>query len=122
MAHRLRSAVRAAEAGEALAPLSLEPCRRDPHASPPDGPDTRGRPRRRADRHRGLVKSAALLYRGKPALVRVANVSPGGVTLETSLTPEVGEGVAVAMEGHKPRGGVVRWVRRGRIGVDLDLD
>jgi hypothetical protein len=118
MAHRLRSAVRAAEAGEALAPLSLEPCRRDPHAPRPDG----GAARRRAERHRGLVESAALLYRGKPALVRVANVSKGGVTLETSLMPEVGEIVAVAMEGHPPRGAVVRWVRRGRIGLDLDAE
>jgi hypothetical protein len=120
MAHRLRSAVRAAEAGATLAPLSLEPCRRDPHAPPPDGQDSRARPRRRAERHRGLVESAALLYRGKPALVRVANVSQGGVTLETGLTPEIGEIVSVAMEGHKPRGGIVRWVRRGRVGLDLD--
>jgi PilZ domain len=120
MAHRLRSAIRAAEAGESLAPLSLEPCRRDPHAPPPEGEDGRARPRRRAERHRGVVVSAAILYRGKPALVRVANVSKGGVTLETSLTPELGERLSVAMEGGAPRSGAVRWVRGGRIGVDLD--
>src|SRR3954447_9116449 len=122
MAHRLRSAIRAAEAGDALPPLSLEPCRRDPHAPPPDEKADRRARQRRAERHRGIVESAAILYRGKPALVRVANVSKGGVTLETSLTPAVGERVAVAMEGHKPRRGVVRWVRRGRIGVDLDAE
>jgi|GEM_PF-2545577 len=120
MAHRLRSAIRAAEAGEELVPLSLEPCRRDPHAPPPEGEDGRARPRRRAERHRGVVVSAAILYRGKPALVRVANVSKGGVTLETSLMPELGERLSVAMEGAAPRAGAVRWVRNGRIGVDLD--
>lgn len=116
MAHRLRSAVRAAEAGEALAPLSLEPCRRDPHGTRGEG----GAPRRRAERHRGLVETAALLYRGKPALVRVANVSAGGVTLETSLVPEIGERLQVALDGRPSRPGAVRWVRRGRIGIDLD--
>jgi hypothetical protein len=115
MAHRLRSAVRAAQAGAALPPLSQEPCRRDPVAARPEE-----QPRRRAERHRGLVESAALLYRGKPALVRVANVSRGGVTLEAAFTPEPGEALSVAMEGHPPRTGIVRWVRRGRIGVDLD--
>jgi len=122
MAHRLRSAIRAAEAGEELAPLSLEPCRRDPHAPPPEGEDGRARPRRRAERHRGVVVSAAILYRGKPALVRVANVSKGGVTLETRLTPDLGERLSVAMEGGPPRAGAVRWVRGGRIGVDLDAE
>jgi hypothetical protein len=116
MAHRLRSAIRAAEAGEALAPLSLEPCRRDPHAPRPEG----GSARRRAERHRGLVETAALLYRGKPALVRVANVSRSGVTLETSLIPEAGERLTVALEGQPPRTGEVRWVRRGRVGVAFD--
>ncbi|HEY0412215.1 MAG TPA: hypothetical protein VGD66_03630 [Allosphingosinicella sp.] len=120
MSHRLRSAIRAAEAGEALPPLSLEPCRRDLHAPAPEGKADRRAGRRRAERHRGVVESAALLYRGKPALVRVANVSKGGVTLETSLTPQVGEMLSVAMAGHPPRGGIVRWVRRGRIGIGLD--
>ena len=123
MAHRLRSAVRAAEAGETLAPLSLEPCRRDPHAgSAPEGADTRRQPRRRAERHRGTVETAAILYRGKPALVRVANVSAGGVTLETSLAPDVGEVLTVAMEGRAPRAGTVRWLRGGRIGIGLDVE
>jgi hypothetical protein len=122
MAHRLRSAVRAAEAGAALPPLSLEPCRRDPHASGPETPDDRRERHRRAERHRGMVESAAILYRGKPALVRVANVSKGGVTLETSLTPEVGETISVAMTGQAPRTGAVRWVRRGRIGIRLDAE
>ncbi|MBV8687933.1 MAG: hypothetical protein JOZ90_17035 [Alphaproteobacteria bacterium] len=116
MAHRLRSAVRAAEAGEALAPLSLEPCRRDPHAARADA----GEPRRRAPRHRGVVERAAILYRGKPALVGVANVSRDGVTLQTSLLPEVGERLSVALEGAPIRSGAVRWVRGGRIGVGLD--
>ncbi len=123
MVHRLRSAVRAAEAGEALPPLSLEPCRRDPYAPPvPEGKDDRRRLRRRAERHRGVVETAAILYRGKPALVRVANVSAGGVTLETSLTPEVGEILTLAMEGRPSRTGTVRWLRRGRIGVGLDAE
>jgi hypothetical protein len=120
MAHRLRSKVKAAEAGEPLAPASLVECRRDPHAVPalvatPN--ERRQAAQRGGDRHHGVVERAAVVFRGKPALVRVVNASAGGITLETALRPDVGEPLSVALEGHPPRVGEVRWLRRGQVGV-----
>lgn len=118
MAHRLRSKVKAAEAGEALAPVSLVECRRDPHAAPAPTPAERRRAaQRRSDRHQGVVERAAILLRGKPALVEVVNASDGGITIATALLPEPGEPLGIALEGHPPRTGTVRWVRRGRVGI-----
>src|SRR3954451_21933301 len=89
MAHRLRAKVKAAEAGEALAPSSLVECRRDPYAGArPETLERRRARQRGSDRHAGLVERAALVFRGKPALVQVANVSKGGVTLACALSPE----------------------------------
>ena len=120
MAHRLRSKVKAAEAGEALAPASLVECRRDPHAPAVATPfDRRQAAQRRSDRHRGQVERAAIVFRGKPALVRVVNASARGITIETSVRPDVGEPLSVALEGHPPRTGEVRWLRRGQIGIAL---
>jgi hypothetical protein len=121
MAHRLRSKVRAAEAGETLAPVSMVACRRDPHAPPaPTTPERREAAQRRSVRHAGVVERAALLFRGKPALVRVVNASEGGITVETPIAPEEGETLSVALEGDSPRTGTVRWVRRGQIGIAFD--
>lgn len=118
MAHRLRSKVKAAEAGDALAPGSLVECRRDPYAPHAETADERRRAAQRgSERHQGLVERAAIVYRGKSALVRVVNASSGGITLETSVRPDVGEPLSVAVEGHPPRVGEVRWMRRGLLGV-----
>ena len=118
MPHRLRSKVRAAEAGEALAPVSLVECRRDPHGPSADAAAERRRAaQRRSERHQGLVERAAILFRGKPALVEVVNASEGGITIATALQPEAGEQLGVAVEGQPPRTGIVRWVRRGRVGI-----
>lgn len=121
MAHRLRSKVMAAEAGEALPPASLAECRRNPHAPALPDPIERRRVRqRRSERHEGVVERAALVLRGKPALVRIVNLSAGGVTLDSGLTPDVGEIVAIAMEGEAPRTARVKWLKRGRIGLTFD--
>jgi hypothetical protein len=118
MAHRLRSKVKAAEAGEALAPVSLVECRRDPHAAaPPTEAERRQAAQRQSDRHHGVVERAAIVYRGKPALVRVVNASSGGITIETAVRPDVGEPLSIALEGHPPRVGEVRWLRRGQVGI-----
>jgi hypothetical protein len=120
MAHRLRSKVKAAEAGEALAPVSLVECRRDPHGpAAPSAAERRRAAQRRSERHQGLVERAAILFRGKPALVEVVNASEGGITIATALQPEAGERLGVAVEGQPPRTGIVRWVRRGRVGIAL---
>jgi hypothetical protein len=50
-------------------------------------------------------------------LVEVVNASEGGITIATALQPEPGEPLGIALEGHPPRTGTVRWVRRGRVGI-----
>jgi hypothetical protein len=118
MAHRLRNKVQAAQAGEAVAPVSLAECRRDPHARPTLSPeDRRQAAQRQSERHHGVVERAAIVYRGKPALVRVVNASAGGITVETAVRPDVGEPLSIALEGHPPRVGEVRWLRRGQVGI-----
>jgi len=118
MAHRLRSKVKAAEAGAELAPVSLVECRRDPHAAPAETAAERRRAaQRRSDRHQGVVERAAIQFRGKPALVQVVNASAGGITIETALRPEPDETIGIALEGQPPRTGVVRWVRGGQVGI-----
>ncbi|MEA2998609.1 MAG: hypothetical protein QOK17_442 [Sphingomonadales bacterium] len=122
MAHRLRSKVKAAEAGEALAPVSLVECRRDLHAPPLPTPLERRRAAQRtAERHQGLIERAAIVFRGKPALVQVVNLSRGGLTIESALTPAPGETIGVALAGEPPRPAAVRWVRKGRIGLAFQL-
>ncbi|HMC91431.1 MAG TPA: PilZ domain-containing protein [Allosphingosinicella sp.] len=117
MAHRLRSKVKAAEAGAELAPVSLVE-RRDPHAGPAETAAERRRAaQRRSERHQGVVERAAIQFRGKPALVQVVNASEGGITIETALRPEPGETLGVALEGQPPRTGIVRWVRGGQVGI-----
>jgi hypothetical protein len=118
--HSLRSSIRAREAGAPARPLSLEERRREALAAEaetlPKG-DRRTGAQRRADRHRGIVERAAILYRGKKAMVAVANVSKGGVTIETGLTPEIGESLLLELPGKAPAEARVRWVKPGRVGL-----
>jgi hypothetical protein len=120
--HSLRSSIRAREAGAPARPLSLEERRREaPTAEPPSSPkgERRTGAQRRAERHRGVVERAAILYRGKRAMVAVANVSKGGVTIETGLTPELGEALLLELPGKEPAEARVRWVTPGRVGLAL---
>jgi hypothetical protein len=122
MAHRLRSKVKAAEAGEVLAPVSLVECRRDLHApSLPTPLERRRAAQRAAERHQGVVERAAIVFRGKPALVQVVNLSKGGLTIESALTPAPAETIGIALAGEPPRVATVRWVRKGRIGLAFQL-
>ena len=121
--HSLRSSMRAREAGAPARPLSLDERRREAvTAAPAELPkgERRTAAQRRSDRHRGVVEQAAILYRGKRAMVPVANVSEGGVTLETGLLPDLGETVLIELGGRPPVEAVVRWVKKGRIGLALD--
>jgi hypothetical protein len=118
MAHRLRSSILAGDGAASLAPApTAEPCRRSGAAAP--AAERRSAAQRKAERHRGLVERAAITVRGKTALVPVLNSSKGGVTVETSLQPEIGEAVGLALAGSAPAAAMVRWVRRGRIGLAL---
>lgn len=120
--HSLRSSIRAREAGAPARPLSLEERRAEALAAEaaalPKG-ERRTGAQRRADRHRGVVERAAILYRGKKAMVAVANVSKGGVTIETGLMPEVGETLLLELPGKEPAEARVRWLKPGRVGLAL---
>lgn len=74
---------------------------------------------RREERYRGIVDRASLMFRGKTLLAKVVNISESGLMIEATIEPRIGEELAIAFEGFKPLTGVVRWVRDGRIGLDL---
>jgi hypothetical protein len=118
--HSLRSSLRARDAGAPARPLSLEERRREapaPEAADLPKGERRTGTQRRTERHRGIVERAAILYRGKRAMVAVANVSKGGVTIETALTPDVGEMLLLELPGKEPAAARVRWVKPGRVGL-----
>ena len=120
--HSLRSSLRAREDGAPARPLSLDERRREapaPEAAALPKGERRTGAQRRADRHCGVVERAAILYRGKRAMVAVANVSKGGVTIETGLTPDVGEALLLELPGKQPAQARVRWVKPGRVGLAL---
>jgi hypothetical protein len=74
---------------------------------------------RREDRYRGIVDRATLRFRRKKLLVKVVNVSEGGLMIEAPVAPRIGEQVGVEFEGFEPLAGTVCWVRDGRIGLDV---
>jgi hypothetical protein len=120
MSNRFRSTVRAVEAGASLPPLATrEETRREPVAGDPPPVERRSGADRRSARHRGLVERAEIGWRGKKALVRVVNVSRGGLTIEAPLETVPGEKVTIALPGEAPLPAVVSWSAAGRIGLDL---
>jgi hypothetical protein len=74
---------------------------------------------RREDRYRGVVDRATVVFRRKKLLVKVCNVSESGVMVEAAIEPRIGEQVKVVFDGFEPLQAVVRWVRDGRIGLDV---
>lgn len=118
--NRFRSTVRAVEAGAPLPPLSArEETRRAAACNAVPEIERRSGSDRRAARHRGLVDRAEIGWRGKKALVRVVNVSRGGLTIEAPIDTAAGERVTIALPGDAPLPAVVRWAAKGRIGLDL---
>ena len=122
--HGLRSRILAGESG-APAPAAEEACRRKGERDPSRAPSERVRDDRRVARQRKdkrlreVVQHATVYFGGKRSLVPVVNVSTSGVTVESALSPTPGERVTIALEGRDPVEGVVRWVRKGRVGIDV---
>lgn len=80
--------------------------------------------RRRADQrqeHRFLdvVDRATIFFRGKRSLVRIVNVSGSGVMIESGIEPRIGEVIGLEFESFERLQAVVRWVKKGRIGLDV---
>jgi hypothetical protein len=74
---------------------------------------------RREDRYRGIVDRATMVFRRKKVLVKVVNISESGMMVEAPFEPRIGEQLIVEFEGFEPLRSVVRWVREGRIGLDV---
>lgn len=124
--HALRSAIQSGESASASLLSNKERCRRQ--AAEAGGSLTalripreerRATNQRREDRHWGVVDRAILVFRRKKLLVRVVNVSSSGIMIEADIMPRIGEKVAVEFEGFDRLEGVVRWIKQGRIGLDL---
>jgi hypothetical protein len=121
--HELRNAILAGETAGAKSPTA-EPNRRRPSADGLAGVAIAREERRSADqrgeeRHRDRIARAILIFRGKKLLVPVINLSSGGLMIEGEVAPTIGESVGVEVEGVGRLQGIVRWIRGGRIGVDV---
>ena len=123
--HGLRSAILSGEAASKALVSSKEGCRRQTSGGPSltelriPREERRATNQRREDRHWGVVDRAMIVFRRKKLLVKVVNVSSGGIMIESEIVPRIGETMAVEFEGFDRLQGIVRWVKQGRIGLDL---
>jgi len=67
----------------------------------------------------GVVKRAAIIFRRRKLLVRVVNISGSGVMIESGIVPRIGEVIGLEFEGFDRLEAVVRWVKKGRVGLDV---
>ncbi len=74
---------------------------------------------RREERFRGVRDHATIVFRRKQSLVRVINISTSGIMIDSGLTPRIGETVSIVFNGQEPLEGIVRWIKQGRIGLDV---
>ena len=74
---------------------------------------------RAEDRFPGVVDRATIVFRRRKLSVRVVNLSGSGVMIESNIMPRIGEAVGLEFEGFDPLHAVVRWIKRGRIGLDV---
>ncbi len=123
--HGLRSALlNGGKAADAAPPSTEEECRRKGVRDPSRPPtpervrdDRRIAAQRKSKRHREIVERATIVYEGKRSLARVVNISASGLTLESAIPAAIGETIQVELPGG-PVEGWVRWIRKGRIGLD----
>lgn len=74
---------------------------------------------RREDRFLEVVEHATIIFRRKKLLVRIVNVSGSGVMIESNIVPRIGEVLGIDFENFERLQAVVRWVKKGRIGLDV---
>ena len=122
--HGLRSAILSGESASAKLLSTKESCRRQREGGsladiPIPRVERRTTDQRREERHWGIVDRAILVFRKKKLLVRVVNVSSSGIMIESEIVPRIGEAMGVQFEGFERLQGVVRWVKQGRIGLDV---
>ena len=126
--HELRTAIISGEVRSAQGPVTRkENCRRKGSGTTLVDieiarEERRQTNQRREDRFHGAVERATLTFRRKKSLVPVINVSGGGLMIETGIVPRIGEKVGLQFEGFDQLEAIVRWVRQGRIGLDVGED
>jgi len=74
---------------------------------------------RREDRHLNVVGNAELRFRSRKLEVAVVNVSRHGAMIEAAIEPRIGERMQISFEGCNRTDCCVRWVRKGRIGLEF---
>ena len=74
---------------------------------------------RREDRLLGVAERAEIRFRRRRYEVEVANVSRHGAMIECAIEPRIGERVEIRFDGCNRTECTVRWVRRGRIGLEF---
>lgn len=123
--HEFRTAILNGEPPASQAPgARKEKCRRRP-AEPTlvDIPIPRAERRktdqRNEDRFLNVVERATIVFRRKKSLVRIVNVSGSGVMIESNIMPRIGEVIGLEFENFDRLQAVVRWVKQGRIGLDV---
>jgi hypothetical protein len=122
--HGLRSAILAGEPASGTLITSKEKCRRRDGEASLTGlriarEERRATNQRREDRHFGVIDRALIVFRRKKLLVRVVNVSSSGLMIEGEIAPWIGEQVGVEIEASGRLSGTVRWVKHGRIGIEV---
>ena|SRR5215217_5392576 len=122
--HGLRSAILAGEPASGSLVTTKETCRRQSSGGSLTElriprVERRATDQRSEDRHWGVVDRAIIVFRRKKQLVRVVNISSGGIMIESEIVPRIGEAIPVEFEGFERLQGIVRWVKQGRIGLDL---
>jgi len=123
--HEFRTAIINGEVKATQSPAARkDKCRRqDGEATLVDIPIPRGERRktnqRNEDRFLDVVERATITFRGKKSLVRTVNVSGSGVMIESNIMPRIGEVIGLEFENFDRLQAVVRWVKQGRIGLDV---
>lgn len=123
--HESRPSIRNGAVTSAQAPAArAEQCRRQPAeqsltAISIPREERRRTNQRREDRFPEVVDHATVIFRRRKLLVRVVNVSGSGVMIESEIMPRIGEVLGLEFESFDRLAAVVRWVKGGRIGLDV---
>lgn len=74
---------------------------------------------RHEERHDLESQTAVMTIRGRPHVVRLANISKSGAMVIFKGVPHIGEQVTLQLLDHGEKAAYVRWVRDGRIGINF---
>lgn len=88
-------------------------------AIPVQRTESRSVDQRREDRQRDLVNAATIHFRRRKIDVNVVNVSSRGVMIESGIEPFIGERIDIQFADCNRTTASVRWLRKGRIGLEF---